>query len=208
MQMGEPIRIAVANDYELVIAGLAAMLQPYSDQVAVCDAVLVGEVIPDPIDVVLYDTYGRVDGAPKAVQELLDSGQVGKVVVFTSTPRPTQTAAALEAGAAGVLSKARPATSVVDALQRVHAGERIVDDASGGAQQAPWPGTTLGLTARQSEVVALLLQGMSNIEIAEALVIDVNTVKTHLRHIYRVLGARSRSQVLARLLPGTEFTRR
>jgi DNA-binding NarL/FixJ family response regulator len=208
MQLGEPIRVAVANDYELVIAGLAAMLQPFRDEVEVCDAVLVGEPIAQPIDVVLYDTFGRIDGTPKAVDELLESGKVGKVVVFTSTPRPGQTAAALEAGAAGVLSKARPATAVVDAIRRVHAGERIVDDASGGAQQAPWPGTTLGLTARQSEVVALLLQGMSNIEIAEALVIDVNTVKTHLRHIYRVLGARSRSQVLARLLPGTEFTRR
>jgi DNA-binding NarL/FixJ family response regulator len=142
------------------------------------------------------------------VLELLETGKVDKVVVFTSTPRPGQTAAALEAGAAGVVSKARSASAVVDAIRRIQAGERIVDDAGGGAQQAPWPGTTLGLTARQSEVVALLLQGMSNLEIADALVIDVNTVKTHLRHIYRVLGARSRSQVLARLLPGTEFTRR
>lgn len=208
MQMGEPIRVAVANDYELVIAGLAAMLQPFSDQVVVCDAVLVGEPIAEPVDIVLYDTFGRVDGAAKAIHELMETGKVGKVVVYSSTPRPAQTAMALEAGAAGVLSKARPAASVVEALTRIHAGERIVDDATGGAQQAPWPGVTLGLTARQSEVVALLLQGMSNVEIAEALVIDVNTVKTHLRHIYRLLGARSRSQVLARLLPGTEFTRR
>jgi DNA-binding NarL/FixJ family response regulator len=208
MQTGEAIRVAVANDYELVIAGLAAMLEPYSHQVDVKDAVLVGEPIPEPIDVVLFDTFGRIDGTPMGVKELLDAPEVGQVVVYTSTPRPAQTAAALEAGAAGVLSKARPAAAVVDALQRICAGERIVDDATGGTQHAPWPGSTLGLTARQSEVVALLLQGMSNVEIADALVIDVNTVKTHLRHIYRVLGARSRSQVLARLLPGTEFIRR
>lgn len=208
MQTGEPIRIAVANDYELVIAGLAAMLQPFRDTVEVRDAVLIGEPIAEPLDLVLYDTFGRLDGPAEPVGTLLASGRVGRVVVFTSTPRPAQVQAALEAGASGVLSKGRTAASVVDAVRRFHAGERIVDDAGGGAQQAPWPGATLGLTARQAEVVALLLQGMSNQEIAAALVIDVNTVKTHLRHIYRVLGARSRAQVLARLLPGTEFTRR
>jgi DNA-binding NarL/FixJ family response regulator len=113
----------------------------------------------------------------------------------------------LAAGAAGVLSKARPAASVVEALESIHRGDQVVDD-GGGAQQAPWPGAELGLTARQAEVVALLLQGMTNAEIAEALVVDVNTVKTHLRHIYKTLGVRSRSQVLAKLLPGMEFSRR
>lgn len=206
MPMGEPIRVAVANDYELIIAGLAAMLQPFRE-VHVCDAVIVGEPLVDRIDVVLYDTYGRLDGAPKAVHELLDTGDVGRVVVYTSTPRPAQTTAALEAGAAGVLSKSRPAASVIEALQRIHGGEQVVDD-NVGSQLSPWPGVELGLTARQSEVVALLLQGMTNAEIADALVIDINTVKTHLRHIYRTLGARSRSQVLARLLPGAEFARR
>jgi DNA-binding NarL/FixJ family response regulator len=207
MPPGEPIRVAVANDYELVVAGLAAMLEPFHDRVEVREAVLLGQEIEDAVDIVLYDTYGRQDGTRDAVRELLDSGKVKLVVIFTGTPRAVHSALALDAGAAGVLSKARPAVAVVDALERIFAGEQILDG-SGGNQQAPWPGAALGLTARQSEVVALLLRGLTNAEIADALFVDVNTVKTHLRHVYKTLGARSRSQVLARLLPAGEFGRR
>lgn len=207
MLSGEPIRVAVANDYELVVAGLSAMLEPYRDRVEVRDAFLVDDEVPDPVDIVLYDTFGRIDGTEEAINGLLASGKAKRVVIYTGVPRPAHASAALAAGAAGVLSKSRPATAVVDALERIHAGERVVDD-GGGTQHAPWPGAGYGLTARQAEVVALLLQGMTNAEIAAALYVDVNTVKTHLRHIYKTLGAKSRSQVLARLLPGSEFVRR
>ena len=207
MPPGEPIRVAVANDYELVVVGLAAMLAPFSDRVEVCDAILLGQPIAHPVDVALYDTFGRQDSTGEAVRELLDSGQVKLVVIYTGTPRAAQAATAVEAGAAGVLSKSRPATAVVEALERIVGGEQVIDD-GGGTQHAPWPGAALGLTARQSEVVALLLQGMTNAEIASALYVDINTVKTHLRHVYKTLGARSRSQVLARLLPAGEFGRR
>src|SRR5688500_1911034 len=88
MYMGEPIRVAVANDYELVIAGLAAMLQPYQHRVEVADAVLVGQPVSEPVDVVLYDTFGRVEAASDAVNELLSTGNVGQVVVYTRSPRP------------------------------------------------------------------------------------------------------------------------
>jgi DNA-binding CsgD family transcriptional regulator len=91
----------------------------------------------------------------------------------------------------------------------VHRGERVVD-AGGGSTTTPWPGAGRGLSARQSEVVALLLQGLSNAEIANALYVDVNTVKTHLRHAYRALGVHTRSQALAMLLgeQGDGFQRR
>ena len=203
----DPLRVAVANDYELVVAGLAAMLAPFPDRVAVCDAIVLGQPILEPVDIVLYDTFGRQDGTPEAVRQLLDSGRVKMVVIYTGTPRAAQAAQALECGASGVLSKSRPAVAVVEALERIYAGEQVVDD-GGGSQRAPWPGAGYGLTARQSEVVALLLQGMTNAEIAESLYVDINTVKTHLRHVYRILGVRSRSQVLAKLLPAGEFGRR
>ena len=201
------VRVAVANDYELVIAGLRAMLEPF-DKVEVVDSIVVGEALQSPADVVLFDTFGRPDDAVSGVQRLLGTEGVGKVALYTSAPRPAQVATALDAGASAVLSKARPATALVDALQRVHQGERVVDG-TGGHQPVPWPGSSRGLTARQSEVVALLLQGLSNQEIAESLFVDVNTVKTHLRHAYKALGVRSRSQALAMLLgEDTAFRRR
>jgi DNA-binding NarL/FixJ family response regulator len=202
------VRVAVANDYELVIAGVRAMLETFSERIEVTDAIVVGEPLRGPVDVVLFDTFGRPDDATNGVKELLDTDGVGRVALYTGAPRPGQVAAALEAGAASVLSKARPAPSLCEALVRVHQGERIVDG-NGGHQPVPWPGATRGLTARQSEVIALLLQGMSNAEIAAALYVDVNTVKTHLRHAYKALGVRSRAQALAMLLgEDTGFRRR
>ena len=201
------VRVAVANDYELVIAGLRAMLEPF-DRVEVVDSVVVGEQLQRAADVVLFDTFGRPDDAVSGVQRLLDTEGVGKVALYTGAPRPAQVASALDAGASAVLSKARPATALVDALERVHRGEKVIDG-NGGHQPVPWPGSSRGLTARQSEVVALLLQGLSNQEIAEALFVDVNTVKTHLRHAYKALGVRSRAQALAMLLgEDTAFRRR
>lgn len=202
-----PVRVAVANDYELVIAGLRAMLEPF-DRVQVVDSIVVGEALDGTCDVVLFDTFGRPDDAVSGVKRLLDTEGVGRVALYTGAPRPAQVATALDAGASAVLSKARPATALVEALERVHAGERVVDG-TGGHQPVPWPGSSRGLTARQSEVVALLLQGLSNQEIAESLFVDVNTVKTHLRHAYKALGVRSRAQALAMLLgEDTAFRRR
>jgi DNA-binding NarL/FixJ family response regulator len=204
-----PVRVAVANDYELVVAGLSGMLAPFRDRVVVADAVLVGEPISSPVDVVLYDTFGRTDDGLLGIKQLLATDGVGKVALFTGSPRPAQVAAAVEAGASAVLSKSRPAQSLVTALEAVHRGERVVD-AGGGSTTTPWPGAGRGLSARQSEVVALLLQGLSNAEIANALYVDVNTVKTHLRHAYRALGVHTRSQALAMLLgeQGDGFQRR
>jgi DNA-binding NarL/FixJ family response regulator len=194
-----PVRVAVANDYELVIAGVKAMLEPFSDKVVVADTIIVGEELSEPVDVVLFDTFGRAVDATSGVKRLLDTNGIGRVVLYTGTPRPSQVAAAIDAGAAGVLSKARPASALVEAIIRIDRGERVVDG-TGGHQPVPWPGASRGLTARQSEVIALLLQGLSNAEIAAALFVDVNTVKTHLRHAYKALGVRSRSQALALLL--------
>jgi DNA-binding NarL/FixJ family response regulator len=205
--MDQPVRVAVANDYELVIAGVRAMLEPFSERVQVLDAVKVGEPISAPVDIVLFDTFGRADDPVAAVRTLHETPEVGKVVLFTGAPRPAQVGAALEAGASAVLSKARPAAALVEALERVNRGERIIDGA-GGQQPVPWPGAARGLTARQSEVVSLLLQGLSNAEIAQALFVDVNTVKTHLRHAYKALGVRSRAQALAMLLGDDNAFRR
>lgn len=208
MAPGEPVRVALANDYELVLAGVAAMLDPFHDRVVVVDGILVGQAVTDPIDLVLFDTFGRIGDGADGIRELRQTPGIGRVAVYTSTARPPQVSAARDAGASAVLSKSRPAASLVEAIERVHGGEEIIDE-TGGTQHVPWPGAGRGLTARQSEVVALLLQGLSNAEIADAMFVDVNTVKTHLRHAYKALGVRSRAQAMAMLLgDGDGFTRR
>jgi NarL family two-component system response regulator LiaR len=204
-----PLRVAVANDYDIIVAGLAGLLRPFADRVTVVDAVTIGDSVAGPVDIVLYDTFGRTDDGIGGVKRLLDTDGIDLVALYTMAPRPPAVRAALDAGAAGVLTKARPASALIEGLERIAAGERIVDGTT-GTPSASWPGAGRGLTARQAEVVALLLQGLSNLEIADALFVDVNTVKTHLRHAYKALGVRSRSQTLALLLgePASEFQRR
>jgi DNA-binding NarL/FixJ family response regulator len=208
MEHDGSVKVAVANDYELVIAGLEAMLRPYAERVQVAASLLVGEDLAAPVDIVLYDTFGRPDDGVIAIKQLLATDGVGKVAVYTGSPRPAQVAASIDAGASAVLAKTRSAASLVDALGDVNRGELVVDAGSGGPFSAPWPGATRGLSSRQSEVVALLLQGLSNAEIAASLYVDVNTVKTHLRHAYRALGVHTRSQALAMLLGDPDGFRR
>src|SRR5687768_10928684 len=98
----ERVRVAVANDYELVIAGVRAMLEPFRDRVDVVDTIIVGEPLDAPVDVGLFDTFGRADDTTSGVKRLLDTEGLGRVVLYTGTPRPPQVAAALDAGATAV----------------------------------------------------------------------------------------------------------
>ncbi|MBA2495851.1 MAG: response regulator transcription factor [Acidimicrobiia bacterium] len=204
------LRVAVANDFELVVAGLSTMLAPF-ESIEVCDSVLLGEPVDSVVDVVLYDTFGRADLGFDELRRLRQQDKVGAIAIYTSNADARLVRAALDAGAAGVLSKALPAAALVAALVRVAGGEVVVAQsgavAGDGLAGRDWPGRSMGLTERQAEVVVLLLEGLTNAEIAEVLYVGLDTVKTHLRRAYRVLGVRNRAQAVARLLEDPGFGR-
>jgi len=77
-----------------------------------------------------------------------------------------------------------------------------------GHQGAAWPGSALGLTRRESEIVACLITGKSNRDIAESLTLSENTVKTHLKSIFQKLNVRSRTQAMALIHGDPSFRRR
>ena len=79
----EPVRIAVVNDYELIVAGLEQLLRHYPDRVKVCAAITIGEPLTEPVDVVLYDLYGREALGAPAIRTLADDPDVGLVAVFS-----------------------------------------------------------------------------------------------------------------------------
>jgi DNA-binding NarL/FixJ family response regulator len=208
---GEPtgaVTVAVANDYELVVAGLAAMLAPFEHAVTVRDAILIGDPVDEPVDVVLYDTFGRADQGMVAIEKLCGQPNVGRVAVYTTVTEPRLAAVAIDRGAAGVLSKATPAGRLVEDIRRIAMGERIVHQRAEDAMGAGWPGQDLGLSPRQAEIMALVLDGLRNQEIADALFVEVNTIKTHLRKAYAALGVRNRAEAAALLLRGQWFARR
>ncbi len=107
----------------------------------------------------------------------------------------------------GVLSKSAPAAALVDMLFAIDGGEVVVSPAFARPREPAWPGHDLRLTPRESDVAALLADGLSNHAIADALFISEHTVKSHLKAIFQKVGVESRSQVIAHIAENPDFRR-
>jgi two-component system, NarL family, response regulator LiaR len=192
-----PIRVAINDDYELVVRGVAAILAPYADQI---DVVELDSNVPaaSEVDIVLYDTFGQDQGANIDVSSVGGAGQP-KVVVFTWNLHHELVDGAMSAGAAGYLWKGMPAHRIVAALEAVHAGQTVTPpaDARPNLETGAWPGREFGLTAREAEVIALVTQGLTNQELADKVYLSINSVKTYIRSAYRKMGVTRRSQAVA-----------
>ena len=119
-----PVRVAVLNDYEIVVNGIARMLEPYADRVRVVET-STGIPSMGESDVVLYDTFSQAQGNVLEVQEV--SSMTGAAVVLYSwNLDPTLVAEALRRGAAGYLSKTLDGAGLADAVVKVASGERVL----------------------------------------------------------------------------------
>jgi two-component system, NarL family, response regulator LiaR len=193
---GTPVRVAIVNDYELVVFGVAALLEPFSDRVAVVELDSQLPVLLD-VDVILYDTFGQVQGDGVDLPELVH-GSDAKVAIFSWNLQRELVKRSIAQGASAYLSKALEAEALVDAIERVHAGHVIVplETQKDAPVSGDWPGRQFGLTAREAEIIALITQGLSNQEIAERSYLSINSVKTYIRTAYRKMGVGSRSQAV------------
>jgi NarL family two-component system response regulator LiaR len=193
-----PIRLAIVNDYEIVVHGVAAVLEPYRDRVEVVELDSRLPVISD-VDVLLYDTFGQVQGDAVDLDQLVSGGSA-RVVIFTWNVQPELVYRALSRGAAGYLSKGITAEDLVKGIEAVHAGETVTSgvDLNGDdvATLGTWPGVDHGLSAREAEVIALITQGLSNQEIADRCYLSINSVKTYVRTAYRKMEVTRRSQAV------------
>lgn len=193
----QAVRVAVLNDYPVVVAGVARMLEPHADRVAVVDA-SVGLPSTSGAQVVLYDTFGQAGGNVLDIHAVMaHSG--AKVVLYSWNLDATLVAEALRRGASGYLPKSLDGAALADALVRVQAGERVLPGgrrAEDEEVRGAWPGQEHGLSAREAEMLALITQGCSNQEIAERSYLSINSVKTYIRTAYRKLGINRRSQAV------------
>lgn len=210
----QPLRIVLVDDHEMVRTGLKAMLTRFAGQVRVVgeagDAVTARQVVAalNP-DVVLADVrLGRESGLDLC-RELVQDCPGRKVVLLTVYDDEQYLFQAMQAGAAGYLLKRIDGPELVEHLYRVHAGGVVFDPAlaaRAGASAARlqsgefWPGAHLGLTQRESEVLALMVTGSSNRAIAAKLVVGEETVKSHVRGIYRKLDVTDRAAAVATAL--------
>ncbi len=190
------IRLAILNDYEIVVVGLARLLHEFDDFEIV--DISVDDTVDGSVDVVLYDTFGSADTHHVAIRSLVDDPTVGHVAVFTWNFEPTAVQRCIDDGVSGYLSKRLSAPDLADALRRIHRGEQVMsvppDPHSSVSSERRWPGQGHDLTEREADVLALITRGLDNKSIAEMLYISPNTLKTRIRHLYRKVGADSRVQ--------------
>ena len=208
------MRVVLVDDHEMVLQGLKAMLARFLGRVRVvgeaADAETAARVVAalDP-DVVLCDVRLRGSSGLDLCKRLVETEPSRRVVLLSVYDDEQYLYQALRVGAAGYLLKRVTGEELVKQLELVQAGETVVDSALAGRAAASaarlqrgefWPGAHLGLSHRESEVLALLVAGLSNRAIAAKLVVGDETVKSHVRAIYRKLSVGDRAAAVAAAL--------
>jgi len=208
----QKVGLVVADDHEVVRAGFAALLDTQPDFTVLGTASDGGEAVRvcrdlQP-DVVLMDVrMPSLDGI-EATRQLAGTGESGpRVLILTTFDLDEYVFHALRAGASGFLLKDVTAERLFDAVRVVAAGEALLAPAvtrrliSEFTRLRPArdaaPAAALGaLTPRETEVLRLVAEGLSNPEVAQRLVVTEETVKTHVSRILAKLGLRDRAQAV------------
>jgi DNA-binding NarL/FixJ family response regulator len=204
------IRVVVADDQEVVRAGFAALLDTQPDIAVVGTAADGAEAVllsrEHRPDLVLMDVrMPGMDGI-EATRQLLADGDGPRVLVLTTFDLDEYVYDALAAGAGGFLLKDVTAERLFDAVRVVAAGEallapavtrRLIGEFARLRPRRPSsPGRLASLTARETEVLRLVAEALTNAEIAERLVVSEETVKTHVSRVLGKLGLRDRTQAV------------
>jgi len=213
----QTIGIVVADDHEVVRAGFAALLDTQPDFSVLgtaadgADAVSACRSLRP--DVVLMDIRMPGTDGITATQQLTAAENPPKVLILTTFDLDEYVFDALRAGASGFLLKDVTAERLFEAVRVVAAGEallapavtrRLISEfarlrpqaAAGGPAAAGRPTALAALTPRETEVLRLVAEGLSNTEIAARLVVTEETVKTHVSRILAKLGLRDRTQAV------------
>src|SRR6478672_12455576 len=193
-----PITVALVDDYDVVLLGVAQMLDPYRDRVVIAE-IDANEPLDDPVDIVLYDSFAQPESDHEEIRVLIENPRAHRVVVYTWNFHPDLVETARRQGVHGYLSKTLPARELVAALEDVHAGRIVVSDPPPRARSTSgldWPGRGEGLTDREAEILALITQGKSNADVDALTFLSPNTVKSYIRAIYRKIDVASRTQAV------------
>ena len=192
------LRVALVDDYDVVLAGVARMFDQYPQHVVVTELDATTPVVDD-VDIALYDSFAQPEADQDEIRALVDNPHARKVVVYTWNFDERLVTAALDKGASGYLSKTLTAAELVEALQAIHRGEQVISPPPPRNRLSvglDWPGRSEGLSERESEILALITQGKSNAEIAQLVFLSINSIKTYIRSTYRKIGAKSRVEAV------------
>ena len=199
----QPIRIMIVDDHTMVRRGLATILKVFDDLQLVGEAEngteaikLCGEVQPDVIlmDMVMPD----MDGATTTRVIRQQYPQV-QIIALTSFKEGNLVKNALEAGAIAYLLKDVSADDLARAIRAAHSGRATLSPEAAQAfvetSNLP-PVPNLDLTEREREVLALMVEGLNNTQIAGRLTVSPSTIKSHVSNILSKLGVASRTEAV------------
>jgi len=204
MSHSQPIRVMLVDDHTMVRVGLATFLKVFDDLELVGEAAsgeaaieLCGQILPDVIlmDMMMPDMDGAT--ATRLIRQQYPKVQV---VALTSFKEEQVVQNALKAGAIGYLLKDVSADELARAIRAAHSGRATLSPEAvqalvHAANQPPTLG--LDLTERERVVLALMVEGLNNTQIAGRLVVSPSTIKTHVSNILSKLGVASRSEAVA-----------
>jgi DNA-binding NarL/FixJ family response regulator len=199
------IRVLVADDHPIVRSGIVALLQAAADVEVVGQASTGTEAVALALehepDIVLMDLrMPGLDGDEATGQIVSQRPQV-KVIILTTYESDDSILSAIEAGASGYLLKAAPEEEILAGIRSVARGEVALAPSIAALlvkrMSAP-PAPTL--SPRETEVLALVAQGLSNPAIAAKLFVGEATVKTHLLHVFEKLEVSDRTRAVTRAM--------
>jgi DNA-binding NarL/FixJ family response regulator len=204
------IRVLLVDDQNLVRAGFAMVLRSQPDIEVAGEAAdgraAVRLARECPADVMVMDVRMPEQDGIAATREICRAGERPRVLILTTFDLDEYVFDALRAGASGFLLKDVTAERLFDAVRVVAAGEallapavtrKLIGEFTRLRSRAFVPGPVLAsLTPRETEVLRLVAEGLSNTEIAVRLVVTEETVKTHVSHILSKLGLRDRTQAV------------
>lgn len=211
---GGPLRVVLVDDHEMVVAGIKAMLAPFQGRIRVVGEAIGADRAVEVVasltpDIVLCDVRMHGVSGLDLCRKLRERDPHCKVVLLSVYDDEQYLFQALRAGASGYLLKQITSDELVRQLELANTGATVIDSSLAGRavdtaarlqSDEFWPGARHGLTHRESEVLALVVAGLSNRGVATRLVVSDETVKSHLRSIYRKLQVNDRSGAVATAL--------
>jgi DNA-binding NarL/FixJ family response regulator len=205
-----PITVVIADDQQMVRRGFRVILEAEPGISVVAEAgdgrEAVEQVRRHAPAVVLLDIRMPVLDGLRAARQVIALSPGTRVLILTTFDADDYVYEALRAGASGFLLKDAPADQLITAVRSLAAGDALIDPAItrrlisrfalAARRPAGLPDELRLLTARELEVLRLVARGLSNLEIARELVVEENTVKTHVSRILTKLGLRDRVQAV------------
>jgi len=188
----ERLWVDIDSPQEVVVTGVRTILE---SEFGASIFATVGPVNGEP-DVILYDVIGLVRGDASELDRLRQ--HTGSVVIAVSYDglRPDLEVLALERGAAAVVPLGISAAQLAEVIQAAIEGTLDEIPTVRTPDDAAFPGKENGLSRRESAVLALIVQGRTNQEIADEFFLSVNSIKTYIRSAYRKVGIRHRAQAV------------